>query len=172
MHLCKLVSRRPVAHSDIRLEKVGSTRYRVITAVRCLYMAGGSGGSSCRPPMTNIGSISINLARFQTFLWLVFRLAHFGTMATKQSLPHLPDPEDVKLRILIIGRANAGKTSILQRVCDTTKSPVIYRRDQSGTHKKVRPRSQSHFRSHRPARLNSTLQWRSGRAGLILVVDD
>ena len=26
-----------------------------------------------------------------------------------------------------IGRANAGKTSILQKVCDTTKSPVIYR---------------------------------------------
>ena len=33
----------------------------------------------------------------------------------------------VQFRVLIIGRANAGKTSILQRVCDTTKSPVIYR---------------------------------------------
>ena len=26
-----------------------------------------------------------------------------------------------------MGRANAGKTSILQRVCDTTESPKIYR---------------------------------------------
>ena len=34
---------------------------------------------------------------------------------------------DVKFRVLIIGRANAGKTSILQRVCDTTESPEIYR---------------------------------------------
>ncbi|KDR68943.1 hypothetical protein GALMADRAFT_160725 [Galerina marginata CBS 339.88] len=34
----------------------------------------------------------------------------------------------VKFRVLIIGRANAGKTSILQRVCETTESPVIYRR--------------------------------------------
>jgi len=34
----------------------------------------------------------------------------------------------IQFRVLIIGRANAGKTSILQRVCDTTGSPVIYRR--------------------------------------------
>ncbi|KAH9047805.1 hypothetical protein EDB84DRAFT_1460331 [Lactarius hengduanensis] len=33
----------------------------------------------------------------------------------------------IKFRVLIIGRANAGKTSILQRVCDTTDSPIIYR---------------------------------------------
>ena len=32
----------------------------------------------------------------------------------------------VQFRVLIIGRSNAGKTSILQRVCDTTDSPVIY----------------------------------------------
>ncbi|KAJ7655513.1 hypothetical protein B0H17DRAFT_956344, partial [Mycena rosella] len=30
-------------------------------------------------------------------------------------------------RVLIAGRANAGKTSILQRVCETTESPEIYR---------------------------------------------
>ena len=34
---------------------------------------------------------------------------------------------DVRFRVLVIGRANAGKTSILQRVCDTTESPKIYR---------------------------------------------
>jgi len=34
-----------------------------------------------------------------------------------------------KFRILIIGRANAGKTTILQKVCDTTKDPEIYNKD-------------------------------------------
>ncbi|KAH9022601.1 hypothetical protein EDB84DRAFT_494086 [Lactarius hengduanensis] len=33
----------------------------------------------------------------------------------------------IRFRVLIIGRANAGKTTILQRVCDTTGSPIIYR---------------------------------------------
>jgi GTP-binding protein EngB required for normal cell division len=33
----------------------------------------------------------------------------------------------LQFRVLVIGRANAGKTSILQRVCDTTESPKIYR---------------------------------------------
>ncbi|KIM19794.1 hypothetical protein M408DRAFT_334266 [Serendipita vermifera MAFF 305830] len=31
-----------------------------------------------------------------------------------------------KFRILIIGRANAGKTTILKRVCDTTEEPEVY----------------------------------------------
>ena len=34
---------------------------------------------------------------------------------------------DLRFRVLVIGRANAGKTTILQRVCDTTESPKIYR---------------------------------------------
>ena len=34
---------------------------------------------------------------------------------------------DIKFRVLIVGRANAGKTSILQRVCETMESPKIYR---------------------------------------------
>ncbi|KAN0137762.1 hypothetical protein V8E53_004246 [Lactarius tabidus] len=33
----------------------------------------------------------------------------------------------IQFRVLIIGRANAGKTTILQRVCETTESPIIYR---------------------------------------------
>jgi GTPase SAR1 family protein len=45
----------------------------------------------------------------------------------------------IKFRVLIIGRANAGKTSILQRVCDTTDSPIIYRNsDRQGDREQVR----------------------------------
>ncbi|KAH9042983.1 hypothetical protein EDB84DRAFT_1266670 [Lactarius hengduanensis] len=33
----------------------------------------------------------------------------------------------IQFRVLIVGRANAGKTTILQRICDTTERPVIYR---------------------------------------------
>jgi len=40
---------------------------------------------------------------------------------------NLPRVPDVTFRVLIIGRANAGKTSILQGVCDTTDSPEVYR---------------------------------------------
>jgi GTPase SAR1 family protein len=29
-------------------------------------------------------------------------------------------------RVLVIGRANAGKTTILQRVCNTTEDPRTY----------------------------------------------
>ena len=61
-------------------------------------------------------------------------------MGAKQSTSRLdparvPPPRvpNVQFRVLIIGRANAGKTSILQRVCDTTESPVIYRSGPSGT---------------------------------------
>ncbi|KAN0137602.1 hypothetical protein V8E53_004653 [Lactarius tabidus] len=36
---------------------------------------------------------------------------------------------DLQFRVLVIGRANAGKTSILRRVCETTESPTIYRGD-------------------------------------------
>ena len=45
---------------------------------------------------------------------------------------------DLQFRVLIIGRANAGKTSILQRVCDTTESPTIYRLGKYGRKEEVR----------------------------------
>jgi len=48
------------------------------------------------------------------------------------------DPRDIKFRVLIIGRANAGKTSILKRVCDTTESPIIYRLGPRGKRKRVK----------------------------------
>jgi len=56
-------------------------------------------------------------------------------MATQQDHPRVPD---IKFRVLIIGRANAGKTSILQRVCDTTESPEIYKLGESGMRYRVR----------------------------------
>ena len=34
-------------------------------------------------------------------------------------------------RILVIGRANAGKTTLLQRVCNTTEEPCIYDEDNN-----------------------------------------
>ena len=43
------------------------------------------------------------------------------TQAPRRRIP------DLQFRVLVIGRANAGKTTILQRVCDTTESPTIYR---------------------------------------------
>lgn len=35
-----------------------------------------------------------------------------------------------RFRILIIGRANAGKTTILKKICNTTDDPEIY--DKNG----------------------------------------
>ena len=37
-----------------------------------------------------------------------------------------------QFRVLIIGRANVGKTSILQAVCKTTESLEIYQLDEGG----------------------------------------
>jgi GTP-binding protein EngB required for normal cell division len=69
-------------------------------------------------------------------------------------------PEDVKFRVLIIGRANAGKTTILQRVCDTTNSPAIYGVDPSGIRKLVRSQSQStlSLSSSRQVELEPTIE--------------
>ena len=68
--------------------------------------------------------------------------------------PHVPN---VQFRVLIIGRANAGKTSILQKVCDTTESPEIYRSSPEGTRDRVRAHFQWRIQSHGLSRLNSTL---------------
>jgi hypothetical protein len=43
--------------------------------------------------------------------------------------PHRLPPK-INFRVLIIGRANAGKTSILQKVCNATDSPVVWRGDE------------------------------------------
>jgi GTPase SAR1 family protein len=39
-----------------------------------------------------------------------------------------------RFRILIIGRANAGKTTILRAICNTTENPEVY----DGLGRKVR----------------------------------
>ena len=79
----------------------------------------------------------------------------------------------VKFRVLIIRRANAGKTSILQRVCDTTESPKVYRLDQWGRRTQVHSRSRSYLQSHRLVRFNLTLQGRfDSRIQLLLAMAD
>ena len=50
-------------------------------------------------------------------------------MSSEQTHRQVPN---IQFRVLVIGRANAGKTTILQRVCDTTESPTIYRRGENG----------------------------------------
>ena len=62
---------------------------------------------------------------------------------------------NLQFRVLVIGRANAGKTTILQRVCETTESPTVYRGN-----KEVRGPSFCFTRdltaAERPNRLHST----------------
>ena len=47
------------------------------------------------------------------------------------ALTHTMEIKDVKekfgrFRILVIGRANAGKTTILKRICNSTENPEIF----------------------------------------------
>jgi GTPase SAR1 family protein len=59
------------------------------------------------------------------------------TERTHQRIPNIP--WNIQFRVLVIGRANAGKTSILQRVCDTTESPTVYRQQRKyGKREEVR----------------------------------
>jgi hypothetical protein len=84
-------------------------------------------------------------------------LTHFDAMDVQEKIPRLPS--DVKLRVLVIGRANTGKTSILRCVCDTTESPVVYSVDSWGTRMRVlRPRPSRHIQSHRLTRFNLNLR--------------
>src|SRR5882757_7443144 len=53
---------------------------------------------------------------------------------------HMAPTKDIRekfgrFRILVVGRANAGKTTLLQRVCNTTEKPEIF--DRKGN--KVNP---------------------------------
>ena len=60
---------------------------------------------------------------------LKFIKSHFHSRTTTTSI--LDPAYDLRakytrFRILVIGRANAGKTTLLQRVCNTTEDPCIY----------------------------------------------
>ncbi|KAH9032012.1 hypothetical protein EDB85DRAFT_1957234 [Lactarius pseudohatsudake] len=57
---------------------------------------------------------------------MVARLSEELKSHPSSSDPTMKSP-NIKFRVLIIGHANAGKTTILQRVCDTTDSPIVYR---------------------------------------------
>ena len=64
------------------------------------------------------------------------------------------DPEEVqkqfdrigRFRILVVGRSNAGKTTLLQRVCKTTELPEIY----NSNGEKVKYLIVKHYRSLMP----------------------
>ena len=73
--------------------------------------------SSCHSPTRSSLIIIDPLSPFTSHLCIVF-------MASNAISRHAPN---IRFRVLIIGRANAGKTSILQRVCVTTESPKVYR---------------------------------------------
>ena len=75
-------------------------------------------------------------------------------MDTQQPRRRIPQ---IQFRVLIIGRANAGKTSILQRVCDTTGSPVVYRGNEPEAVRS--PTFLSASLISLPTRLNLTRQW-------------
>ena len=115
-------------------------------------------GNVCHPHTQRyISSVTCNFRRLTVRTPGRSSFSLFSAMATQQTLPEV---QNVQFRILVIGKANAGKTSILQRVCDTTDSPVIYSVDSSGARKQVRFRYYWRFQFHRQARFNSTLQWR------------
>ena len=71
---------------------------------------------------------------------------------TRRRVPKIP------FRVLIIGRANAGKTTILQRVCETTESPVIYRGKGREREEVRAPKYSSTDLVSLPTRLNLTRQ--------------
>ncbi|KAH9166176.1 hypothetical protein EDB89DRAFT_1857670 [Lactarius sanguifluus] len=81
-------------------------------------------------------------------------------MNTQQPRRRIPE---VQFRVLIIGRANAGKTSILQRICETTESPVIYRgEEERGEH---RIDDELVFSNHRGYVFHDSRGIESGSAG-------
>lgn len=66
---------------------------------------------------------------------VVARIAKSTSLALRYSesysMPFLlrllaPDPTVKRFRALIVGRANAGKTSILKSICDSKDEPRIY----------------------------------------------
>ena len=66
-------------------------------------------------------------------------MTHLDPAKIKEHFDHIGqtnhlDPAEIKkhfdrigrFRVLVVGRSNAGKTTLLQRVCNTTELPDIY----------------------------------------------
>jgi hypothetical protein len=73
------------------------------------------------------------------------------TAQTRRPLPTF------QFRVLVIGRANAGKTSILQRVCETTESPTIYRGNEVVCGSNFCPQVGSYYSGCQQVTLNPTM---------------
>ena len=82
---------------------------------------------------TSSGSTGSNQSKTHAHPNSIAPMNNNQTSQTKR--PIIPD---LQFRVLVIGKANAGKTSILQQVCDTTYSPMIYRRGEDGQKEEVR----------------------------------
>src|ERR1700761_4536473 len=111
-----------------------------------------------RQTKTNRGRLSIRLLTGTAKIVnrLDLSLSILASMDIQQARRRLPN---VRFRVLIIGRANAGKTSILQRVCETTNSPIIYRDSSYGTEEVRGPVVLFANLIPLPHRLNLTRQW-------------
>ena len=62
---------------------------------------------------------------------ILLRRSHIVSLPLPTATMNDSNPYDLRakythFRILVIGRANAGKTTLLQRVCNTTEDPCIY----------------------------------------------
>jgi hypothetical protein len=85
------------------------------------------------------------------------QLFAFPTTAPMDAIQTRRRFADLKFRVLVIGRANAGKTSILQRVCETTESPTIYRGKEEVCGPSFCLRVGSHRSHHRQVTLNPSM---------------
>ena len=73
-----------------------------------------------------------------------------GSLPLPTTTMNNSDPYDLQakythFRILVIGRANAGKTTLLQRVCNTTEDPCIYDDDNKNLVSIHRPEGEFYF---------------------------
>ena len=55
-----------------------------------------------------------------------YKVTTMSAASMSNSNPYDLREKYTRFRILVIGRANAGKTTLLQRVCNTTEDPCIY----------------------------------------------
>jgi hypothetical protein len=107
--------------------KHGNIRSRLLSSCHTVY------GSI---PRASVGKFSFSRHHCNQSMGQVkSKSSRRRAIDSQQILPKVPD--DLRFRVLIIGRANAGKTSILQRVCDTTDSPEIYRLGPQGERQRV-----------------------------------